>query len=536
MAKKPAANPPAAEHPAGPVAVQAIDVALIERHPLNARSTPRSEQDMRALTDSVREVGVLIPVVLAPLDAIGDERSRYGAVAGWGRVQAAKAAGYKDVPAMVYDCGDAALAQLSAVENEVRAAMHPVDQWRALARLTGAGISVKDAGATLGLSEREAQKLARLADMAPPVLEAMTKYGVPMPHEIGMIANAPHAQQLAALKAGMDKQGKSVLVNWHRVASACRIKRIPRTWAIFDPATAGVPFEEDLFVDANSHDAWTTTAIDQFREAQQAAIDAYIAKHGDLVMQALWNDETGSPVVAKNWQASVFLHEFPKNGPPFELRLDQRMVLALRPQGNVTVRIFTVPAEKGQASPSGIVPATSKPPRMITDAGLQMAATMKQQAFAQQMHVAATALEPIAATEYMLRTLLACLDAANVTPGSAPLTGRLDVLEKSPELMPLLDLAANTISAMLLFPAPKTPNHSGQVADRIAAGIGASAYLPRFDTREFLAECSGALLKEAARTVTMQPGQRAPKGVDALREFLVGKLPDWRPVGFIASA
>lgn len=526
------------QEPPQPASVLQINVGWIVRHPFNARAVPRTKDEMAALVASVREVGVVLPVVLAPLPTGRAGEPLYGAIAGWGRVQAALAAGYPTVPAILFDRADDALARLSAVENEVRASMHPVDKWRALCRLAAGGRTVAEAGAILGLSAREAAKLARLGDIAEPLLDAMVEQ-MPQPHHLGLIANADHARQLAALKAGTVKQGKRTWVEWQTVANACRVTRIPRAWAIFDTSKSDVVFEEDLFADPKSPEAWTTTSLTVFMFEQRAAIEAYVAEHAPLVIQAEWDDDKRAPEVPKGWVPTGHVHEFPKNGPPFALLQHQRMVLALQPNGLVAVRLFSIPPPK-EAGGASSAPAEPKAQRLITDAGLQMTAAMKHAAFASAVDDIRTMYDSTNAPSVLLRVLLQCLAAQNVTPGGADKRAAMDAIDAEadgtgePTVDELMNIAIRTISAMMVFPAPKVIS-SGPVADKIAASIGAGRYLPRFDTREFLAECSGALLRDAVKTISLPMGQRAPKGVDALREFLVGKLPDWRPVSFQAA-
>jgi hypothetical protein len=137
----------------------------------------------------------------------------------------------------------------------------------------------------------------------------------------------------------------------------------------------------------------------------------------------------------------------------------------------------------------------------------------------------------------LLRVLLECLSAQNVTPGAADKYAAREAIADAtpdggePDPLRLVRIATDAIAAMLVFPAPKVMS-SGPVAEQIAASLGAEHFLKRCDTPEFLSQCSGALLREASRLVERQPGMKVPNGVGVLREWLVGKLPDWRPVSF----
>ena len=538
MAKKPMSAKALAAQPLGEhvtvytgaaAQVQHLPPALLSRHPLNARIVPRSPTETADLVSSVREVGVLVPAIVTPLDDGG-----YGVVAGWGRVAASATLDLPTVPCIVVENAGDTLTRISVVENEVRAAMHPVDQWRAVQHLMKGGATLTTAGNVLGISYREAMKLRRLGDIHPTLLDAMVEHGMPQDHLVGRIANADRTRQLEALVTGTVKSGKRTWVEWQTVSNACRVTRIPRSWALFDTAKAAVEFAEDLFAEPNSPEAFGTTDTAGFQAAQQAAIVAYCDEHGPVAVAMPWDDTLRGPMVPKAWRATSFLQEVPKDGPPAHIREDQRLVLSLRSDGAVVARIFTLPEAKAAKAPDDVGIVAAKPPRLMTDAGLQMAAEMKRAAFVQSINDMAKHPESNAIF-HLLRALLMCLDAKNVVPGAAEITGRVPRLNTyTTNAENLIEVARQTVGAMLVFSAPKQATNSGAVADQIAEFLGSGEHLPRCDTRAFLAECSGALLKEAAGTVTMSPGQRAPKGVDALREFLVGKLPDWRPVTFDA--
>ena len=63
-------------------------------------------------------------------------------------------------------------AELSLVENTVRAAMHPADQVEAFAKLAQAGGTVAEIAARFGVSERTVEQRLRLGNAAPELLDA----------------------------------------------------------------------------------------------------------------------------------------------------------------------------------------------------------------------------------------------------------------------------------------------------------------------------------------------------------------------------
>lgn len=518
---------------APPPTVRPVPVAELVRHPRNARAIPPTAEQTKALQASVRATGVLVPILVSPI-----EDGKLGVVAGWQRASAARAVGLTTVPAIEIPPDEAMADRVSLVENALRADMHPVDQWRSLQTLMDGGATLAAATATLGLSDRVARQMHLLSQMHPSLLAEMAKGDVPGMWLLREIARADSARQAEALKTATHKQGKGTRIDWNTVSAMCKQTRIPRAYAIFDHAASPVVFEQDLFAEAGHQDEWTTTDIDGFREQQRAALDRLVAGHDRA---AVHDYLAGSyrPDVPRSWIQLRWFHDFPKAVP--ELAADEHFVVAMKPDAQVVAYVFRQdPARPGAQGASGHQGAAaagdSAPPRLLTDAGLQLAATMKHQALQDALqHLRSNpSLENPA---ILLRVLLEALGAMNVTPGGADKHAAGEAIAAAtpdggePHPTELVRIACETIAAMLIFPAPKIMS-SGPVADDIARSLGAELFLPRFDTADFLAQCSGTMLRQAAQLVQLQPGQKLPKSVGALRDFLVGKLPNWKPVTF----
>ena len=516
-----------------PLPVEMVPVTGLVRHPRNARRVPPDDGETAALRASVREVGVLMPITLAPMDD-----GTWGVLAGWQRVSAAQAV-RPDllVPAMRVDAPAADLDRLSLMENTLRAGMHPLDTWRSVDTLMAGGASFKAAAATLGLDAREAQQMRLLAAIHPQVLEAMQdEEEIPGMWILRDIARADHDRQLEAMKAAWQGKGKSRTLHWQTLAAGCRVTRRPRAWAVFDVKTAGVDFERDFFAEPGSNDEWTTANVEGFMAAQRAALAALVEGHEHA---AVFDYHPGSwaPAVPREWQQIRWMDKVPKEVP--DMPLDQRFVVALKPTGEPGAWIYRVPEQRTQEAVTGArsdVPAATAPTRLITDAGLQMAASMKATALRDalaNLHDYPT----VETIPILLRALLECLAATNVVPGGADKFAAVEAIADAtpdggePDPLRLVRIATDAIATMLIFPAPKIAS-SGPIADEIAHSLDAARFLPRCDTPDFLAQCTGALLRDAAALVELRPGEKVPKSVSALREWLVDRLPDWRPVAF----
>lgn len=139
-----------------------IQISKIKPHPNNVRRDAIADEEMVA---SVREKGVLQPVAVVPNGAT------YLLIAGHRRVDAAKKAKLKDVPAIVHDHLDTPESQIEAmlVENGRRSDLTPVEEARAYEQLTLLGLDEKEISKRTGRSVatvKQRLQLRRLSDQA----------------------------------------------------------------------------------------------------------------------------------------------------------------------------------------------------------------------------------------------------------------------------------------------------------------------------------------------------------------------------------
>lgn len=94
------------------------------------------EADLDTLTASIRDKGVLAPLLVRPLGApASGAAQRYEIVAGERRFRAAKAAGLMEVPVHVVEVDDKEAAQLALIDNLQRVDLNPVDLAHAIVAL-----------------------------------------------------------------------------------------------------------------------------------------------------------------------------------------------------------------------------------------------------------------------------------------------------------------------------------------------------------------------------------------------------------------
>jgi ParB family chromosome partitioning protein len=101
-----------------------LPVAAIVPSPLQPRKI-FSDEELEELTSSIRENGLLQPLVVRPVPGSSD---RFELVVGERRFRAISRLGWEDVPVIVRDASDETLLVLALVENLQREALNPLEE------------------------------------------------------------------------------------------------------------------------------------------------------------------------------------------------------------------------------------------------------------------------------------------------------------------------------------------------------------------------------------------------------------------------
>eukprot|EP01035_Chromulina_nebulosa_P058797 gene58797-80527_t len=151
-----AENPAAAAEAAG---AREIPIELIRRNPDQPRRR-FGEAEIAELADSIREKGVLQPVLVRPApDAPGE----YQLVAGERRWRASQQAGLKAIPALVRELDDQQVLEIAIIENVQRADLGPIEEslsYRAL--MDRFGRTQEDVARVVGKSRPHVANALRL--------------------------------------------------------------------------------------------------------------------------------------------------------------------------------------------------------------------------------------------------------------------------------------------------------------------------------------------------------------------------------------
>lgn len=154
----------------------------------NIRTTFDDEK-LRELADSIRERGVLHPVVCRRANG------RLELIAGERRLRAAKMAGLKKIPAIVREADDAEVVFDRIIENLQREDLSDDDLFRALKALRDRGLTAARISKMTGLSTTSVQRVLVLETLKP----SIRKRGDVSAYAKAFIARAPeHAQDVLA--------------------------------------------------------------------------------------------------------------------------------------------------------------------------------------------------------------------------------------------------------------------------------------------------------------------------------------------------
>jgi len=150
--------------------VVAVPLEKIDSNPYQPRED-FDEEKLRELADSIREHGVLQPVVLRRRE------SGYELIAGERRVLASKWAGLETIPAIVRDATDEAAAELALIENLQREGLEAVEEALGYARLMREfGLSQSALARKVGRSQSAISNKLRLLQLPEEVLKEVSRH------------------------------------------------------------------------------------------------------------------------------------------------------------------------------------------------------------------------------------------------------------------------------------------------------------------------------------------------------------------------
>lgn len=250
-----------------------IELERLSISPLNMRA--KKAPDLASILPSVRERGILVPLLVRPADEIDG----FEIVAGRRRFLAASAVAKEKgqsiaLPCAIMEAGDdAAALEASLIENFARLAPDEVTQWETFARLIKQGRSVDDIAATFGITERLVRRILALGNLLPRIRNLYRQEKVDAA-TVRHLTMATKAQQ-KDWQALYDSPDSYAPTGQHLREWLCGGQLIATKAALFDLTCYEGPIVSDLFGEdsyfADPDAFWTLQ-----REALEAKRQAYL--------------------------------------------------------------------------------------------------------------------------------------------------------------------------------------------------------------------------------------------------------------------
>lgn len=220
------------------VSTLSADIDALEPNPLQPR-TRWSDEDLEALATSIREHGIIQPIVVTR----GNGRTPYQIVAGERRWRAARRAGLSSVPILVREISGAQALEVALVENLQRADLNPIEEGLAYRHLTDEfHLTQSEIAERVGKSRPAISNTLRLLDAPEEVREAVVNGRISAGHARALLSMTdPDAQR--RLLARIIAEGLSVRQAERMASEPPQPKLKPTTASATSPEEKAVESE-----------------------------------------------------------------------------------------------------------------------------------------------------------------------------------------------------------------------------------------------------------------------------------------------------
>jgi ParB family chromosome partitioning protein len=174
-----------------------LPLDLLQRGKFQPRIDMRTET-LQELADSIKAQGLVQPILVRPVGGrVPGESQRYEIIAGERRWRAAQMAGLAEIPAVIRDVPDEAAVSMALIENIQREDLNPLEEARALLRLTEEfGLTHQAAAEAVGRSRAAVSNLLRLMELADEVKELLEQRRIEMGHARALLGLTTRRQQI----------------------------------------------------------------------------------------------------------------------------------------------------------------------------------------------------------------------------------------------------------------------------------------------------------------------------------------------------
>jgi ParB family chromosome partitioning protein len=175
--------------PEGVGGLEEVPVTAIRPNPYQPREH-FDEEELASLAESIREVGILQPILLRETD------DGYELIAGERRWRAARRVGLQHVPALVRDTDDASALEHALVENVHRSDLNVLEEAAAYQQLIeDFGLTHEEVAIRVGRSRTSVTNTLRLLQLPPSVQRLVRDRSLTMGHARALLGTPDRALQ-----------------------------------------------------------------------------------------------------------------------------------------------------------------------------------------------------------------------------------------------------------------------------------------------------------------------------------------------------
>lgn len=199
-----------------------------------------SEQELRDLSDSIKEKGIIQPLVVRTVP------TGYELIVGERRWRAAREAKLKQVPVVVKDVAGAEMVEMALVENIQRQDLNPLEKAEAYYRLVNEfGFTQEEVAKRVGQDRSTVANFLRLRNLPQPIQTDIVNNTLTMGHARALLGAETPAQQKEAWRRIVSK-------NLSVRAAEALVKKLKER----SPSTSRVKAQssEDIYIESLADD------------------------------------------------------------------------------------------------------------------------------------------------------------------------------------------------------------------------------------------------------------------------------------------
>lgn len=263
--------------------VREVLVAAIAPNPRQ----PRHKMDpdaLRGLADSIKEHGLIQPLIVTPAPDSTELAPRYQLIAGERRWTAAKLAGLERVPVIVRGATPQEMLELALVENIQRADLNPLEEAAAYRSLMDDfGLTQEQVAAKVGKNRTTVANALRLLKLPPDIQIALADESISEGHARAILTVTDEQRQKALLRAVIDG---SLSVRQTEEA-ARRANEEPKPKARAAPARIAASSARE----EREMPAATRALEDDFRKALGTKVQVSRSRNGGKIVVYFYSEE-----------------------------------------------------------------------------------------------------------------------------------------------------------------------------------------------------------------------------------------------------